>query len=76
MKPETIITALEKLYAKRKNLDAQISDVEKKLVNEVKNAAKTVGVVKGKVAAVRGRAAAAKKSVGRTVKKAKSLIGK
>jgi predicted nucleic acid-binding Zn-ribbon protein len=69
MKPETILTGLEKLYAKRKNLDAQISAAEKKLVGEVKNAAKTAGAVKGKVAAL-------KKSVGRPAKKAKSLIGK
>jgi hypothetical protein len=64
MKPETIITALEKMYAKRKNLDAQISTAEKNLVNEVKNAAKTAGAVKGKAAAV-------KKAVRRTTKKVK-----
>jgi hypothetical protein len=69
MKAETILTGLEKLYAKRKNLDAQISAAEKKLVGEVKTAAKTAGAVKGK-------AAAAKKTVRRTIKKAKSLIGK
>jgi predicted nucleic acid-binding Zn-ribbon protein len=69
MKAETILTGLEKLYAKRKNLDAQISAAEKKLVGEVKNAAKTADAVKGK-------AAAAKKTVRRTVKKAKSLVGK
>jgi hypothetical protein len=67
MKAETILTGLEKLYAKRKNLDVQISAAEKKLVGEVKNTAKTA--VKGKVAAV-------KKSVGRPAKKAKSLVGK
>jgi hypothetical protein len=69
MKVETIFSGLEKLYAKRKALDAQISEAEKKLVGEVKNAAKTVTTVKGKVAAV-------KKSVGRPAKKAKSSAGK
>jgi hypothetical protein len=69
MKPETILAGIEKLYARRKNLDAQISAVEKKIVGEVKNAAKTAGAVKGKVAAV-------KKSVGRPAKKTKSPIGR
>jgi predicted nucleic acid-binding Zn-ribbon protein len=69
MKPETILTALEKLYAKRKNLDAQISDVEKKLVGEVKNVSKSAGAVKGKAAAVQ-------KTVRRVAKKAKPPIGK
>jgi predicted nucleic acid-binding Zn-ribbon protein len=62
MKAETILSGLEKLYARRKALDAQISEAEKKLVGEVKNAAKTASAVKGKVAAV-------KKSVGRPAKK-------
>ncbi|MDR0586720.1 MAG: hypothetical protein LBG26_05730 [Treponema sp.] len=76
MKPETILTGLEKLYAKRKNLDAQISAAEKKLVGEVKNAAKTAGTVKGKIAAAKGKVAAVKKSVGRPAKKTKSPIGR
>ncbi|MDR1505683.1 MAG: hypothetical protein LBI67_01135 [Treponema sp.] len=69
MKTETIIAGLEKLYAKRKNLDAQISTVEKKLVSEVKSAAKAGGAVKGK-------AGAAKKTVRRVAKRAKSAIAK
>ena len=76
MKSETILTGLEKLYAKRKNLDAQISAAEKKLVGEVKSAVKTAGAVKGKVAAVKGKIAAVKKSVGRPAKKARSLTGR
>jgi hypothetical protein len=66
MKAETILSGLEKMYARRKALDAQISEAEKKLVGEVKNTAKTAVAVKGK-------AAAGKKSVGRPAKKAKSL---
>ncbi|MDR2142767.1 MAG: hypothetical protein LBP29_00160 [Treponema sp.] len=83
MKSETILAGLEKLYARRKALDAQISAVEKKLVGEVKNAAKTTGAVKGKTAgakgktaAVKGKTAGAKKSVGRPAKKASSPFGK
>jgi pantothenate kinase len=76
MKVETILSGLEKLYAKRKALDTQISEAEKKLVGEVKNAAKTVVAVKGKAAAIKGKIAAVKKSVGRPAKKAKPLADK
>ncbi|MDR0402173.1 MAG: hypothetical protein LBH35_01135 [Treponema sp.] len=69
MKPETILAGLEKLYAKRKALDAQISTMEKNLVGEVKNAAKTTGAVKGKAAAV-------KKTVRRAGRKPKLPAGK
>lgn len=40
MKPDVILKNLEKLFAKRKALDKQIEDTEKKLVSAAKNAAK------------------------------------
>jgi hypothetical protein len=38
MKPEAILSKLEKLYAKRKALDKQISETEKDLAGSVKAA--------------------------------------
>lgn len=59
MKPDVIIKSLEKLYAKRKILDKQIEDAQKKLISAAKAAPKLAGakgVKKGK--------APAKKSTG------------
>ena len=40
MKPDVVLKNLEKLFAKRKALDKQIEDTEKKLVSAAKNAVK------------------------------------
>jgi hypothetical protein len=50
-KAEQITAALEKLYGKRKDLDKQIADSEKKLLTEVKNVAKAAAKAHAKKAA-------------------------
>lgn len=67
-KLEQMNVALEKLYAKRKDLDKQIVDAEKKLLTEVKNAAKAAAKAPAKRAA--RKPAAKKAAVKRPVKKA------
>jgi hypothetical protein len=60
-KAEQISAALEKLYAKRKDLDKQISDSEKKLLTEVKSAAKAAAKKPAKKAGKKPAKKAAKK---------------
>jgi hypothetical protein len=67
-KAEQISAALEKLYGKRKDLDKQISDSEKKLLAEVKSAAKAATKKPAKKAAKKpAKKAAAKKPAARKV---------
>jgi hypothetical protein len=74
MKPDVILKNLEKLFAKKKALDKQIEDAQKKLVSAVKIAAKAAPKTAGKGKSPAKKASAKKAgAAGKRGRKPKAL---